>query len=881
LPSRLVLLVYLLAVSLSARFDATIAMAQADADAGQKAPAAPPSTSDENAITVPRLTAFVDAGYPEDARAAGVGEASVTLVLTISAEGSVEDVTLSGTPAGYGFDELAVSAAKRFVFEPARKNGEPMRARIRYRYEFKLAPPERPVEAEAAAAPIAYGSLEITVKSEQNKPVKDVELLVTQKADASFALRLVTDAQGLAKERELPPGKYDVRVSKATYKDETHTEEVLAGQVTAVVYGMTPLHNYDEYSAVARVQAPPREVTRRTIEREVLTRVAGTRGDALRTIELLPGVGRPPFSAGLVLIRGSAPQDSSVQLDGVQVPLLYHFGGLTSFINSRALERIDFFPGNFSVKYGRHMGGVIDVGTRDPRTDGYHGVVDVNVPLDSSLLVEGPITKKASFLVAGRRSYLGEIAGAVIPKDSIDAFAAPVYNDYQLFIVYKPTTRDRLRLSVYGSSDRLKVLFSDAPADDPAISRIQIGTQFHRQQIGWSHQYSNKLDHVIEIGPGHINNDFFFGPDLHFKYTGNEIYARGELRYRVHPKVSLIVGTDSLLNFFNVEYVGPEFSPMEGAANGGSIADRTPVRANQSGTAYQPSLYAEAAWQPHKLLRFVPGFRVDYNDRNKQFTYDPRLSAFYQFIPSTRLKLGVGQFSQPPEPQETAIGLGNPKLKSMHSVHYGLGVDHSFSEDFTLGVEGFYKQIFDRVMATPSGDPPFSNEGKGRIYGLEVLGRKQASGRWFGFLSYTLMRSERKEPGSPWRPFDYDQRHIFTLAAGVRLGRGWEAGGTLRIVTGNPYTPYNNVAPIYLDTGGYIGEPGAINSQRAPTFNRLDLRVEKMWTFDKWRLALYLDVQNVWNAKNPETVTYSFDYSQHGWLRGLPIIPVLGLRGEL
>jgi hypothetical protein len=48
-----------------------------------------------------------------------------------------------------------------------------------------------------------------------------------------------------------------------------------------------------------------------------------------------------------------------------------------------------------------------------------------------------------------------------------------------------------------------------------------------------------------------------------------------------------------------------------------------------------------------------------------------------------------------------------------------------------------------------------------------------------------------------------------------------------------------------------------------------------------WRLAWYLDIQNVYNAKNPEGITYSFDYSQSGVVRGLPIIPVLGLRGEM
>jgi hypothetical protein len=59
------------------------------------------------------------------------------------------------------------------------------------------------------------------------------------------------------------------------------------------------------------------------------------------------------------------------------------------------------------------------------------------------------------------------------------------------------------------------------------------------------------------------------------------------------------------------------------------------------------------------------------------------------------------------------------------------------------------------------------------------------------------------------------------------------------------------------------------------------VRVEKKWIFDAWRLAWYFDVQNVYNAKNPEGITHSYDYSQSAPIRGLPIIPIMGLRGEL
>ena len=77
----------------------------------------------------------------------------------------------------------------------------------------------------------------------------------------------------------------------------------------------------------------------------------------------------------------------------------------------------------------------------------------------------------------------------------------------------------------------------------------------------------------------------------------------------------------------------------------------------------------------------------------------------------------------------------------------------------------------------PDGAPLLVNGGKGRIYGLEVMARLNPVGRAFGFLAYTLSRSERNDHGAGWRPFDFDQTHILTATGGYKLGRGWDLGG--------------------------------------------------------------------------------------------------------
>src|SRR5688500_16675358 len=153
-----------------------------------------------------------------------------------------------------------------------------------------------------------------------------------------------------------------------------------------------------EFEGTAEVEAPPREVTKRTLEQQVVARMPGTRGDALRSIEIMPGVARTSMGEGDPILRGAAAGESQVFLNGIPVPFMFHFGGLTSFINSRLVEKLDVYPGNFSPRYGRAVGGVIDITVRDPASDRMHAVLDLSL-IDSSAFVEASVTNDFGFAV--------------------------------------------------------------------------------------------------------------------------------------------------------------------------------------------------------------------------------------------------------------------------------------------------------------------------------------------------------------------------------------------------------------------------------------------------------------------------------------------------
>ncbi|WXB20308.1 TonB-dependent receptor [Pendulispora albinea] len=599
----------------------------------------------------------------------------------------------------------------------------------------------------------------------------------------------------------------------------------------------------------------------------------------------MPGVARPtPGPAfGLPIIRGAGANDSEVYLEGMPVPLLYHFGGITSFINSRMLDRVDLYPGNFSARYGRKLGGIIDVRLKEPKTEnGVHGVGDINT-LDASVMAEVPIGSKAVVAAAARRSYVDFWFTSVVPKDTFSVVAAPVYYDYQAMGYIALGEKTRLRLMAYGSSDRLDLIFNNPLDADPNVrGKFGSGMDFHRAQIGLRTEFSKTVDQNIELSAGTTKYGQQAGNIADLDIRTLDLYARAEWRFRISPAFRLMAGIDHLTNFADGTFRGQPISANPTNNTEDNPANLGRVSTSLSMTAvHQPAVYLEAQIRPMERLLLIPSVRADYSSQIESATVDPRFAMRFDATDTTAFKGGVGVFSQPPGVVYALSGIGNPNLGYQSSVHSSFGIEQKLGDAATISVEAFHKSLYKLIVDTPGGRKPLiENEGRGRVYGAEFMLRVLPKGRFFGLVSYTLSRSERNEYGGAYHLFDLDQTHNLAMAGVYRLGRGWELGATFRLVSGNPMTPVAS-ATYNANSDVYRARYGDLNSDRSPLFHRLDVRIEKKWTFTAWKLAAYLDIQNLYNQQNREGFQYNYDYSAKKDLPGIPILPSLGLRGEL
>jgi TonB family protein len=835
------------------------ALAQEPVDVQSSTPAAPAAP----VLLPPKVKTDEGATYPQQAITDGVTEpAKVTVIVEIDAEGHVTGAKVEA-PQGHGFDEAALEAAKSLVFDPATRDGKPIPSRIKHAYMFTPPPARLSGRVLGNGAPLA-GAL-IVVRGPDG-----AERSVTTGPDGAWRV------EGLG------AGTYHLVVKGPGFLPHESDETVRYGEEASSIDRLEPEpaaagEEVEAEDVYVRGKRPPRDVTVRTLERRELERIPGTNGDALRSLLNLPGVARPPGLAGLLIVRGSAPQDTQVLIDGTYVPIVYHFGGLSSVVPTEMLETIDFYPGNFSAQYGRGMGGIVDVKLREPKKE-LHGMAQVDL-IDARVLAQGPIANTGwNFTVGGRRSYVDLWLKPVLEQTGAGVTAAPVYYDYQALAERDwDKHKQSFRVALFGSDDKLAIILKDVSATTPQLGGgISTHTGFWRAQARYRNKFSDSTELRLVAAVGQDFFDFSVG-SLFFSISGTPVSSRIELSQKLAPDATMNVGIDLLYEPYSVAARLPPLNPP-GQPPPGPLLARPPVSISDNDAVYRPAFYDEMELTPWKGGRIVPGLRLDYAKDTKKWDFAPRLMARQDLttgFPRTTLKGAAGLYFQPPQFQETNPTFGQVGLKSNRATEYDLGVEQEITRNVDLSFDGFYKQLDDLVSQG------FYNEGTGRAFGLETLLKWKPDSRFFGWLAYTLSRSVRRDtPDQPERLSPFDQTHILTVLGSYRLGRGWEIGARFRLVSGNLYTPhaygfYDENNGSYLPLSQYPP-----NGARLPIFHQLDVRVDKSWTFTHWRMSAYLDVQNVYNQANVEGTSSNYNYTQQSYATGLPILPNLGIRAE-
>ena len=844
----------------------------------------------------PKLAKFVEAAYPESEKASG-RTASVVVQIAVSATGSVDAVQVIES-AGPAFDQAALAAIQQFVFEPAEINNRPAPIRINYRYDFVL--------KEEAPTSAQFSGL---VKNRQTG-----EALAGVSVTLDTGVTLVSDEAGRFALEALEPGKHVVTLSRSDLKPLQSEENFEAGKKIEVTYevefnvpdkGAEADPDADDFEIVIIAPTLTKQVVSTKVEADQARRVAGTSGDVLKIVENLPGVARATAGSGAVVVWGAAPEDTRVYVDGMRVPLLYHFGGFRSVIHSDFVRSVELIPGGYGAQYGRGLGGLVKVDTRDPSSDRLHGSAGIDL-IDVSLAATGPVANKVSVAIAGRRSHLDTVLNQVSSKDTSEFFPIPKYYDGQARVRYQADKHTFVELGGMISSDDVSRTVTNA---DPAYRKQEDRSlSFQRAYLRYETEVAGggKVSAMPWLGWDQSTlTGRFGGTPTVLEVDSRDYGFRASYRGRVAPFLTTEVGLDLEAATHSARRVGSVTTPpREGDARAFGQPPSDQINLDTWDTAEgsaAPYIEGDFSLFANKL-HIVPGLRLEpqFTSVSKRvptegvfapqgvYTSDtalePRLAVRYAMSSRVTFKAAFGQYRQPAQPQDLSAAFGNPTLLSARATHLLFGGAFELSRHISLETTVFRSTSDGLAVRNPSSSPLIAqalvNEGEGRSYGAQFLLRHELAKGFFGWVAYTILRSERKDAGSSeYRLFDFDQTHVLTALASYDLGKGFDIGVRGRYASGYPRTP---VVGSYFDARSATYQPllGEKNSIRIPEFMELDVRIAKRFKLQTSSLEIYLDVHNVSNRKNPEEIAYNADYTQRLYIEGLPILPVLGIKWE-
>jgi hypothetical protein len=725
----------------------------------------------------------------------------------------------------------------------------------------------------AAAAPFAGNVLD-------GQTLQPIAGAVVTAPDGSTQ---VADKVGRFGFADLPAGPQELVVTADGYEPTTELVELAeGGELDHVFILFTPGAAAEIIEVVEELPNPPTP-GRQTLARREISKIPGSRGDALTAVRSLPGVGSQPAAGagpGQVVIRGSAPEESRVTIDGIEIPILYHFFGVQSVLPTEFIETIEFLPGGFGVEEGRATGGVINVVTRAEAITEAEGFAELSF-INLAGFFQAPLSQRRGLQISGalRRSLIDLVLPAVIPDSANLAFTtAPQYYDGQLRLDWRRSERERLSLLALGSYDLLRLLNDNVDPNEPDFrGAFDSETQFTRLIGTWARRgdgWSNRL--VLAAGTSgfrlEIGDQF-----LRFGLWAAEF--RDDARWEASERLTVRAGASAK---YDDRTIGTRFpqAPAEGQPPPGNFSTLPLVELDRDASNSVSAAYVATDLEPVESTTVTAGIRLDHYYFIDESTLTPRVQLTHRFDRRWTGRLAMGAYSRGLEQNESLA----PQLKPELAYHYVAGATWEPRDGISVEASAFYSDKRQLVTADPLAaqvDPanPYVNRAYGRSYGAEVLARARFAD-FFGWLAYSYNRSDRIDgPQTAQRLFDFDQTHNLVALGSYTLGK-WQFGGRFQYATGTPVTPVTG--SVYLsDVNAFIPEFGAVNSDRLEAQHQLDVRIDRVWRFADWKLSAYLDVTNVYAHARVLGYQYNYDFTERQAITDLPFVPAIGLRGEM
>ena len=756
------------------------------------------------------------------------------------------------------------------------------------------------------------------------KPVAGAKISLL-KAEGSA----LTDSAGRFELDNLAPGSYDVLVRHADFDAGLIRNIILLGAAVEEreVSLLPPTVALDDKRVSA---APVQKIydmpnSTHVMDAEEIRRTPGALMDVQRVVQKFPGVQARGDNVNEVIARGGFPGENLFILDNIEIPNPNYFGnqgtggGVISVVNPLMVKKLTFNSGAPPARYGGKASSVLDIDLRDGNREQVFGGLDLGFA-GAGLLAEGPLWKNASFLTSFRKSYLDVVA------DFEPSTAIPKFWGGQAKVTQQGTDGS---VSADGLIGRSSIRIEDAEdAFGTEGDVIEAGGDVFALGSTWKH-YAGE-DWVLSStlsSTGDIirRKQYFKGEDTVLSQRETADYehaAKAEAEYFAANKAKWTGGGEfKWLDFRDDNRGKPDtLKAYASAADtvgapfldaGGKPAERFIQPSSQLDT-HQEAIYASVDFPAAKRLSLSLGLRGERLDYSDAWALLPRAGVRLSLRRNLEVTAAAGLQSQAQSLGDYTARDGNRTLPSKRAATASLECDwypKALLSNVSLNV---YVKKYDHLLLDSlyarnapfyqfQSSPQRLDDGEALSRGVEAFLERKLSDNWFSSLGYSYSVAETHFPDShrdAWYPSDFDFTHVVNFTGGyayplldkewyrniretgwfkslcwlIPLGDRLEASLRYRYSTGKPYTPLT-YDPRFRR---WAIETGAMNSERQPDYQSLDLRLEKRLGYGWLQMMFYFDFQNVLARDNVFTYLYNDHTGKRVTVRQLPFFPLGG-----
>ncbi|MCB9246417.1 MAG: TonB-dependent receptor plug domain-containing protein [Flavobacteriales bacterium] len=622
--------------------------------------------------------------------------------------------------------------------------------------------------------------------------------------------------------------------------------------------------------------------------------------DALKGLQLLPGVDFSSDGGNDLFVRGSEAGQNLLRLDGAPVYSMGHAYGYFSNFDPMALRSIQLYKGVAPARFGGRVGGILDMTSRLGNPDEVYAHLGIN-PMMFNLNAQMPISESgATMAVNVRRTYIDILLAPFLVGDQL------ALGDIQMGLKFPLKNQSELHLNYYYGSDKYKL---NLDGDSGTSVEYTFGDKLQ------NHTASLRLNKVV-------NNKIFVSSQVYFSGFNQESFfeelnlapGNGEPR-RVYNLLEFFAG-ETGFNFDVEYYKNNTHTYRMGWQNGlrllntgrlteerysmtNSLMSSEFIGSEKMKLPLESSFYFEDDWVINKDLRVNLGGRLPIYIHNGAFRAipEPRLSLRKKIDPKTAIKTSYGWTNQ-------FVHLYNNGTSTLASIIW-VPVDkdvkpvsthqitaslvRNLGEDFQWQNDLYYKSIQNLplyIIGDPNNYFEYKDNlhtGKGNAYGFESLIKKH-HGYFTGWMGYALSWSNRDfediNAGESF-PAATDRRHQFKMSWMLTVPQ-LTLSGNLVMSTGSPFSlPVS----VYRDIEGReVLNYDQINNYRGVTYQRFDVRLLYSWGLDDFDMnhSLEFTIYNLTNRENPYAIEASFNGDQGSYeafnLSSFKLLPSLAYR---